>query len=116
MTEDCIFCRIISGEIPAQILYRDEYVTVIPDARPAANIHLLILSNEHYPMLEDFPTEITGLLAAIYRCVRQLALENNLSEAGYRLILNNGKAGGQTIGHFHLHLLGGGPLPKFIHG
>lgn len=113
--ESCIFCKIITGELPSTILYKDEFITCIPDLKPAAAVHLLVLTNKHYPTIESFPGDPSALLNAIHRCTLKMAEDYKLSDQGYRLIVNNGKGAGQTIAHFHLHILGGGPLPRFVH-
>jgi histidine triad (HIT) family protein len=108
--DDCIFCRISRGEIPAARLREDEHLFAIRDINPAAPTHLLLIPHEHIPSVEalsDAHGEIAGrlLLAA-----RDLAREQGLAADGYRLVINTGSDGGQTVPHLHLHLLGGAQM------
>jgi histidine triad (HIT) family protein len=107
MNNDCLFCRIIAGTAPGDILYRDEQVTAFRDIHPAAPVHVLIVPNKHIASingLEEADDQISGRLL---RTARLLAEELGISQAGYRVIINTGADGGQVIHHLHLHLLGG---------
>lgn len=101
----CIFCQIIAGESPAQIVYRDDEVIAIHDIAPQAPTHILILSVRHIPSLADTQAADGDLLGKM--CQRAMALAREVSLPGYRLVINTNAQGGQTVGHLHIHLLGG---------
>jgi histidine triad (HIT) family protein len=104
---DCIFCRIVRGEIPSPRVWEDDHLIAIRDINPAAPTHVLVIPREHVESvahLEDGHRELAGrlLLAA-----RDIARSEGITEGGYRLVLNTGPEGGQTVPHIHLHILGG---------
>jgi len=103
----CIFCNIISGESPAQILYRDDQVTAFRDVHPIASTHILIVTNRHIDSLVELEPEDEILVGHMLLVAKQLAAQENIAERGYRLIINTGAHGGQTVFHLHLHLIGG---------
>ena len=107
----CIFCRIIEGAAPAQILYKDDQVTAFQDSRPISPVHLLVVPNEHIHSLNDCRPEHEQLLGHMVRVARQLAEEQRVHFSGYRLVFNTGPDAGQSVFHIHLHLLGGRHLP-----
>jgi histidine triad (HIT) family protein len=105
MSDDCLFCRIVAGEIPAPRVYEDDRVIVIPDKFPKADVHLLAIPREHIPSLYELEPSHTDLVGHIMRLLPRLATEQGLK--GFRTVINTGKAGGQEIFHLHVHLLGG---------
>jgi len=109
---DCLFCKIIAGEIPSDMVYSDEHVIVIKDINPQAEVHLLVIPREHVVSLRELDESHDTLMAHIMRLLPKLAEEQGLSE-GFRTIINSGKGGGQVIFHLHVHLLGGNRLPGF---
>jgi histidine triad (HIT) family protein len=113
MVENCIFCRIIAGNIPTEIVYRDDLVSVFHDQHPAAPVHLLVVPNRHITSLNRITEEDEGLLGHLIITARRLAEQLNISQSGYRLLVNTGNDAGQTVFHLHLHILGGEPLPRF---
>ena len=104
---DCIFCKIISGEIPSQQLYHDELVTAFRDIHPVAPTHVLIIPNKHIPSVNEVTVEDEPTLGHVYSVARQLAAQEGIQEQGYRLIVNTGPHAGQEVYHLHLHLIGG---------
>lgn len=104
---ECVFCRIIAGEVPADIVHRDEWVVAFRDIQPAAPTHILIVPRQHIPDLRAAEANQPQLWAAIVRAVQLLAEQEGLSEEGFRVICNTGTAAGQSVFHLHLHLLGG---------
>ena len=108
--EDCIFCKIVAGEIPADILYRDDEVIAFRDINPVAPTHLLILPTKHILSLAHLPDAETPLIGSMVKIANQLAREEAIFESGYRLAISCGKQGGQEVPHLHLHLLGGRKL------
>lgn len=104
---DCIFCKIISGEIPSPKLYQDDLATAFRDIHPVAPTHILIVPNKHIPSVNDTTLEDETTLGHLYTIARMLAVQEGIHEQGYRLIVNNGPHAGQEIYHLHLHLIGG---------
>ena len=106
MTE-CIFCKIIKGEIPSTNVYRDEQVTAFRDINPAAPTHILILPNTHIDSVNVLIDDDEQLIGHLFTTAKNIAAQEDIAEGGYRLIMNTGADAGQTIFHIHLHLLGG---------
>lgn len=104
---DCIFCKIISGEIPSQILFQDEQATAFRDLHPVAPTHVLIVPNKHIASVNDVTAEDETTLGHIYTVAKQIAAQEGITEKGYRLITNTGPHAGQEIHHIHMHLIGG---------
>jgi histidine triad (HIT) family protein len=109
---DCLFCKILAGEIPSETVYEDEQVVVFRDINPKAEIHLLVIPRQHIASLDDLTPEQDALMAHMLRVLPQLAKAQGLDD-GFRTIINTGKDGGQIIFHLHMHLLGGKDLPGF---
>ena len=123
MSEDCIFCKIGQGEVPARILYRDDTTFVVRDINPMAPTHLLVLPVEHVTYLASFTSEREALLGHLALVAKEMAQREGLTEGGYRLVINQGPNSGQEVPHLHLHVLGGrrlgalvGPFDKFRTG
>ena len=104
---DCVFCKILAGEIPSDILYQDEEVIAFRDINPIAPTHLLIVSKKHIPSLLHLTDAEAPLIGHMTKIANQLAREHGVAESGYRLVINCGKEGGQLVPHLHMHLLGG---------
>jgi histidine triad (HIT) family protein len=102
-----MFCKIVSGDAKATILYRDDQVTAFRDAHPVAPTHILIVPNRHIESVGTLETEDEPLIGHLFTVARKLAEEAGIAKGGYRLIINTGSNGGQTIFHLHLHLIGG---------
>lgn len=107
---DCLFCRIIQKDAPSTLIYQDEHATAFRDARPAAPVHILIVPNKHIASLNELTPEDEPLMGRLFTLARELAAREGIAEAGYRLLINTGRGGGQSVFHLHLHLLGGGRL------
>jgi histidine triad (HIT) family protein len=103
----CIFCQIVSGEAPARIVYRDDLVTAFHDTRPIASSHILIVPNRHIESVNGLGPEDAGLAGHLILVARQIAAEQGIAGAGFRLIVNTGPDAGQTVAHLHLHLIAG---------
>jgi histidine triad (HIT) family protein len=107
---DCVFCKIVTGEIPSKIIYRDEDVVVFPDIAPAAPVHLLVIPVKHIASLAVTTDADIPLLGKLVATAARVAKEQGLDTKGYRLVVNCGAEAGQVVPHLHLHLLGGRPL------
>lgn len=105
--DDCIFCKIISGEIPSQKLHQDEQVTAFRDLHPVAPTHVLIVPNQHIASVNEVATADEAMLGHLYTVAKQLAEQEGIQERGYRLIINTGPYAGQEVYHLHMHLIGG---------
>lgn len=104
---DCLFCRIVAGEIPSTRVAEAESVIAIRDISPRAPTHVLIISREHIPSAADLGAGDGPLLASAYELASSTARAEGIAEAGYRVVTNIGEWGGQTVPHLHFHLLGG---------
>lgn len=102
----CVFCRIAAGEIPARVVHRDERAVAFHDINPQAPVHVLVIPREHIASLADVGEEHGDLLGHLLLVASRVARQEGLA-AGYRLVANCGRDGGQTVDHLHLHLLGG---------
>ena len=107
MTSDCIFCRIASGEIPARIVARTDSAVAFHDLNPQAPHHVLVIPTRHISGAASVGTEATDVWAPLMSLATEVARELELDEKGYRLVLNQGPDGGQSVGHLHVHVLGG---------
>jgi histidine triad (HIT) family protein len=108
--QSCLFCRIIRGEAPSQVVHEDNFVVAFKDIRPQAPVHLLICPRKHIPTLNDVQAEDSDLLAHIFQTAKTLAEQFGIHQAGYRTVFNVNAGAGQTVFHLHLHVIGGRPL------
>ena len=106
---DCLFCKIVAGDIPAKRFYEDDLTVAFADINPQAPVHLLVIPKQHLPSTAHATAEHAGLLGHLLATVAKIAAEQNL-DRGYRIVINTGADGGQTVDHLHLHLLGGRPM------
>ena len=106
----CIFCQIVDGKLPSDILYQDEEVLAFRDINPRAPVHLLIIPKKHFTSLNQLTEKEMPLMGRMVSVASKLAKSEGISESGYRLVINCGKEGGQLVPHLHLHLLGGRQL------
>jgi histidine triad (HIT) family protein len=110
MEQDCLFCRIVAGETPADIIHRDERSIVFRDINPQAPVHLLVIPREHLESLDDASQKDEAALGHLLRIAARVANEQGLSESGYRTVINTGAGAGQSVFHLHVHVLGGRSL------
>ena len=104
---DCIFCQIVAGEVPSQILYQDEELIAFPDIKPLTPTHVLIIPKKHIPSLLHLSEADLPVIGHMVNIANQLAKSEGISQSGYRLVLNCGNDAGQIVPHIHMHLLGG---------
>lgn len=107
MDPSCIFCRIVAGEIPSRRVYEDDTVIAFHDIHPQAPVHVLVVPREHVAALSDLQEAHAGMAGRTLLAVPRVARAVGGLEDGFRLIVNNGAAAGQTVPHLHLHILGG---------
>ena len=109
---ECIFCKIIAGDIPSTKVYQDEAVTAFRDINPVAPIHILIIPNRHILSVNDLEAEDKNMMGHLFTAARIIADQEGISESGYRLTVNTGPHSGQEVFHIHMHLMGGYKLGK----
>ena len=114
MEENCIFCKIIKGEIPSHKVYEDEEILAFNDINPAAPIHVLVIPKKHITSLAEMKDGDEKIVGKIYKIINVFAEQLGVKEKGYRVIVNCGKDGGQEVGHLHFHLLAGTQLGEKI--
>jgi histidine triad (HIT) family protein len=107
---DCLFCRIIAGDIPSSIVLQDEGSIAIRDNNPQAPTHILVIPREHIESLDDASQKDEALLGHLLRMAARTANHEGLSEGGYRTVINTGAGAGQSVFHLHVHVLGGRPM------
>ena len=107
---DCVFCQIVAGKIPAEVLYQDDEVIAFPDINPVSPTHLLIIPKKHIPSLAHLSENEAAIIGHMANIANRLAKEKGIAERGYRLVINCGEEGGQIVPHLHMHLLGGREL------
>ncbi|PRX28345.1 histidine triad (HIT) family protein [Orenia metallireducens] len=105
--EECIFCKIVAGEINSNIVYEDDKVIAFKDINPEAPIHHLIIPKKHIPTLLDLQEDDKELIGHIYLVASKIAQDEGIAEDGFRVVSNCNEAGGQSVYHIHYHLLGG---------
>ena len=108
--EDCVFCKIIKGEIPTEKVYETEEILAFKDIHPAAPIHILVVPKKHISMLTDLKPEDEALIGKIYTTINKIAEQEGFKKQGYRVIANCGKDSRQEVMHIHFHVLGGKKL------
>ena len=111
---DCVFCKIVAGEIPANIVYQDEKMLAFRDIHPIAPTHILLIPKKHIASLAELSKADLPLVGDMINTANQLAEQEGISESGYRLVINCGKQGGQLVPHLHIHLLGGRQLTHVL--
>ena len=105
--EDCLFCKIIKGEIPSTKVYEDEDILAFNDINPAAPIHILVIPKKHIESLAHMEKEDEKIVGKIYGVINKIAEEKGFKDNGYRVIVNCGKDAGQEVMHLHFHILAG---------
>ena len=105
--EDCLFCKIIKGEIPSTKIYEDEDILAFNDINPAAPIHILVIPKKHIESLAHMQKEDEAIVGKIYGVINKIAEEKGFKDNGYRVIVNCGKDAGQEVMHLHFHVLAG---------
>jgi len=107
---DCIFCKIIAGEIPATVVHETDDVLAFRDLGPQAPTHVLVIPKRHIATINDMQDSDAELVGKLYLAAQKVAADEGISESGYRTVMNCNKGAGQTVFHMHLHMLGGRPM------
>ncbi len=107
MEKDCLFCKIVNGEIPTEFLYENDNLVVFQDINPHAPVHVLIVPKKHIRSINDLTDEDKDVVSEMIMTARQIAKKESVADSGYKLFFNVEKGGGQVIFHLHLHLTGG---------
>lgn len=107
MAEDCVFCKIVSGDIPAAKVYEDDKMIAINDLAPAAPVHVLLIPKNHTVNVTTADPELLGYMLGK---VKLIAEKTGIAEKGFRVVINTGEEGGQTVNHLHIHVIGGKAL------
>jgi histidine triad (HIT) family protein len=110
MANDCLFCGIVAGDVPADFVHQDERCVVIRDANPQAPMHVLVIPREHLESLDDAAQKDEPLLGHLQRVAARVTNEQGYDEIGYRTVINTGAGAGQSVFHLHVHVLAGRPL------
>ena len=104
---DCLFCRIVAGSIPAKLVYEDDQAVAFEDINPQAPVHVLVIPRRHIPSVAEFGSADAGLLGQLVQACVKIARNKGIAESGYRIVTNTGPQAGQSVLHVHLHVLGG---------
>jgi histidine triad (HIT) family protein len=112
--DDCIFCKIIAGDIPSNTLFRDDEIIAFRDVNPVAPTHILIVPVDHLVTTQDIPNDNSSLMYKMVQTANWLVDQEGISESGYRLVINCGEQGGQVVQHLHMHLIGGRQLSNSL--
>ena len=107
MSNDCLFCKIVAGEIPATIVYSDEHILAFRDISPVAPQHILLIPRKHIQSVAHLEAEDAEVMGHLMVSARKVAEQEGFADNGFRCVLNTGNDGGQTVSHIHLHLLAG---------
>ena len=110
MSDDCLFCKIIAGEIPSEKLYEDESAYAFKDINPAAPHHFLVIPKKHIPTVNDIAEEDKELMGHLLRVAAKLAKENGVDQKGYRCVINVNRDALQQVFHIHIHVIAGRQL------
>lgn len=110
MSESCIFCRIAKGEIPADKLWENEHFVAFKDINPIAPTHILVVTKEHIPTLNDLGSDKSHLASGLISAAKDVAKKAGVSDSGYRMVINCNREAGQEVFHLHMHVIGGRQL------
>ncbi len=108
--QDCLFCKILDGDIPADIIYESDLAIAFRDVNPQAPVHVLIIPRNHIATINDLDTDDAAMVGGLFMAAKEIARDEGLADDGYRVVMNCNAAAGQSVFHLHLHLLGGRSL------
>ena len=107
---DCLFCKIVAGEIPADLVYESETAVAFRDINPQAPTHILVIPRKHIATINDIGEGDEATIGSLYTAAKEIAAQEGIAEDGYRAVMNCNEGAGQTVFHIHLHVLGGRPM------
>ena len=107
---DCLFCKMVAGEIQPDVVYEDDDVLAFRDVNPQAPTHVLVIPKTHIATTNDLDEENIAVVGKLYLAAKQIAGDEGIAEPGYRMVMNCNPGAGQSVYHIHLHLLGGRPM------
>ena len=107
---DCLFCKMVSGEIQPDVVFEDDEVLAFRDVNPQAPVHVLVIPKSHIATTNELTPEHAGLIGKMVLAARQIAADEGVAEPGYRMVMNCNPEAGQSVYHIHLHMLGGRPM------
>ena len=110
MSSDCLFCKIVAGEIPAELVYESDTALAFRDISPQAPTHLLVIPRKHISTINDITLDDEAIVGSLYTAAREIAAAEGIAEDGYRAVMNCNEGAGQSVFHIHLHVLGGRPM------
>lgn len=105
--DQCLFCKIIKNEIPADRIYEDDSTVIIKDIDPQAPVHYLAIPKKHFPGIHNIPSSEINLIPELFSAITKVIENESLNQNGYRLVINYGEKAGQTVSHIHVHILSG---------
>ncbi|MCW8883181.1 MAG: histidine triad nucleotide-binding protein [Sedimenticola sp.] len=105
--DECLFCKMIAGDIPADVVYQDDDVLAFRDINPQAPVHVLIIPKRHISTLNDLASDDAALIGKLSLAAAKIAVQEGIAESGYRTLINTNREGGQVVFHIHMHLMGG---------
>jgi len=108
--DNCLFCKIVKGEIPSTKVYEDDEILAFRDINPLAPVHVLVIPKKHISSLVELQPENEAMVGRIYTVINKIARQENIFESGFRVVVNCGEDGGQEVKHLHFHLIGGKKL------
>ena len=108
--ENCLFCKILSGDIPAELVYESETAVAFRDINPQAPTHMLVIPRKHISTINDIEADDEAIIGSLYTAAREIAAQEGIAEDGYRAVMNCNEGAGQSVFHIHLHVLGGRSL------
>ena len=108
--ENCLFCKILSGDIPAELVYESETAVAFRDINPQAPTHVLVIPRKHISTINDIEADDEAIIGSLYTAAREIAAQEGIAEDGYRAVMNCNEGAGQTVFHIHLHVVGGRQL------
>ena len=110
MSSDCLFCKILAGEIPADLVYESDSAVAFRDINPQAPTHVLVIPRKHISTINDITPEDEAIVGSLYTAAKEIAAADGISDDGYRAVMNCNEGAGQSVFHIHLHVLGGRPM------
>ncbi len=110
MSSDCLFCKILAGEIPAELVYESDTAVAFRDISPQAPTHVLVIPRKHIATINDITPEDEAIVGSLYTAAREIAAAEGIADDGYRAVMNCNEGAGQSVFHIHLHVLGGRPM------